>query len=683
MPHRNRLASESSPYLRQHAHNPVDWYPWGPEALQRAKAEDKPIFLSIGYSACHWCHVMEDESFANPEIAALMNAQFINIKVDREERPDLDDLYIAAVQAMGVAPGWPLSVWLAPDGKPFFGGTYFPPEDGMGRPGFKRVLTGLAEAWQQRRSEVLAGGDELAAHLQQALAPKLPPGEPGPDLVTTLPELSLRHYDDTFAGFAEPPHFAPKFPRAAEIAVLLRQAASARHGRALVMATATLDQMVQGGMFDQLAGGFHRYSTDRQWLVPHFEKMLYDNALLVPAYLDAYRLTGAETHAVAARRTLDWMSNAMQDPRGGFWSSMDADSEGVEGRFFVWSKAEFDAVTGADAAIAARHFGVTPEGNWEHTNVLAVAVPAATIAQERQVDESAIGEAIERARAALLAARAQRVAPATDDKILTAWNGMAIAACARGYRVLGEHRYLRAAQSAAAFALRELVVDGRCRRSWHSGQARHQGYLEDHALLADALLTLFEADADPRWLLAARTLLQTIATHFTDADGSLWFTANDHEALVARAKSVTETSTPSGAAVATMAFLRAGLLLGDQTLYDRGVAALRAYQQVLAQYPLSACSLVLALQFHLADPREVVIAGEPDDPRTQALLQRAAAAFPDHHVTALVHAGNRAALQAISPVFVGKEPVNGVPAAFVCRRGVCERPITDPARLLP
>jgi hypothetical protein len=679
----NRLSRENSPYLRQHAHNPVDWYPWGEEALQRSRREDKPIFLSIGYSACHWCHVMEHESFADDAIAAMMNEHFVCVKVDREERPDLDEIYMTAVQAMTGQGGWPMSVWLTPEGKPFYGGTYFPPDDRHGRPGFRRLCEHLAAAWKNRRAEVLRGSKELTEHLQKALATAAPPGEPGPATQALFREQSAERFDDVHGGFAQPPAWAPKFPHASELQALLRIAVAANDGKALSMFTVTLDRMAEGGMYDQLGGGFHRYSTDREWLVPHFEKMLYDNALLVPCYLEGYQATGNAEWARVVRETLHYLLREMRHTDGGFYSSQDADSEGVEGKFFVWQRREFDVLLGADAELAAQRWGVTEAGNWEHHNVLWLARSVADAAKATGREPAAAATALASARAKLLHARTRRVRPGTDDKILTAWNGMAIQAFAQAFLVLGDPEYLTAAQQAADFVQRELVQDGRCLRSWHSGKARHRGYLEDHAFLADALLSVFECDFDPRWLGAARAHLERIAAHFRDQDGGLFFTADDHEQLLARSKSVHEASTPSGQAIAARAFLRAGLLLGDEVLYALGTGVLRQSHDLLQKAPIACPSLVLALQFHLGDPREIVIAGEPSDPRTQALLAKVRGEFGPHRVVALVHAGNRAALAKLSPVFAGKEPVDGVPAAYVCRRGVCERPVTDPALLLP
>ena len=679
----NRLAKESSPYLRQHQNNPVDWYPWGPEALERAKKEDKPIFLSIGYAACHWCHVMAAESFSDPAVAAVMNENFVCIKVDREERPDIDEIYMAALHAMGQQGGWPLSAWLTPDGRPFYGGTYFPPEDAHGRPAFRRVLETLAKAWREKKNDVNAQADGLAEHLRAMLAPRLVASEPTPASLAEVLTQSKQRFDEVNAGFAYPPHWAPKFPPASELQALLRLPDE----KALDIAQRTLTAMRRGGIYDQLGGGFHRYSTDRLWLVPHFEKMLYDNALLVPCYLDAFARTGQEDYAVVARETLDYLLREMRHEKGGFYSSQDAQSEGVEGKFFVWSKAELDAVLGAElddlGELASAHFGVTAEGNWEHTNVLVLAKDAKELAAGN--DLAAVTTRLQQARGRLFAAREKRVHPGVDDKVLCAWNGLALTALAAGYRHLGDARYLDAARALGGFLLDEMVVDfvdGRCRRSWHGGTARHQGCLEDYAMLADGLVSLFEIDSDPRWLEQSRKLLQSVRAHFRAEDGGFYATADDHEQLLARSKSAVESSTPSGTAAVVHACLRAGLLLGDEQLYEMGVGGLRANHRLLLNSPSACSALVVAMQFHVADPQEVVIAGEPGDPRTAALLQAAWRAFPDHHVTALVHAGNRKTLVALSKVFDGKEPVNGAPAAYVCRRGVCAAPVTDPAKLL-
>jgi uncharacterized protein YyaL (SSP411 family) len=673
----NHLAGQTSPYLRQHQHNPVDWYPWGPEALARAVQEDKPIFLSIGYSACHWCHVMAHESFEDPAVAAVMNADFVCIKVDREERPDLDEVYMAALQAMGQQGGWPLSAWLLPDGRPFYAGTYFPPQDAHGRPGFRRVCEHLAKAWREQRQELVDGADRLSTHLQQVLAPELPPGEPTAALLASVLPEAERRFDASHGGFAPAPAFAPKFPSPRQLQVLLRLGGE----RATAMVRTTLDAMQRGGMCDQLGGGFHRYSTDRAWIVPHFEKMLYDNALLVPCYLEAAAQLGEPGYAATARATLDYLLREMQHPGGAFFASQDAQSEGVEGRFFVWSREQFTQLLGDDAELAASHFGVTAAGNWDSHNVLVRAADAAARAAATEQPLADVEVRLQRARSVLFAARDRRVHPGTDDKILCGWNGLALTAMASGYRHLGEARYLTAARATADFVLRELVVDGRCHRSWHSGKAPLPGFLDDQALLAEGLLALFEIDSDPRWLAAARDLLRVLRAQFGADDGNFWFTAADTPTMVARTKSAFESATPSGTAAAAGALLRAGLLLGDEALYEAGVATLRSQVQVLSEAPSGLPSLVLALQFHLADPREIVVVGAPDDARTQALLA-AARQLPAGRCTVLhLHDGNREALAELTPLVTGKTEVDGAPAAYVCRRGACEAPITDPKQL--
>ncbi len=666
----NRLSKESSPYLRQHQHNPVDWHPWGPEALALAKKLDKPIFLSIGYSACHWCHVMAAESFSDPEMAKLMNELFVCIKVDREERPDIDEIYMGALQAMGRQGGWPLSAWMTPDGQPFYGGTYFPLEDRGQMPGFRRVCTSLANAWKDQRDELLKGAEALSTHLKKALAPVLLAGEPTVALFEKVVSQSSERFDPEHGGFAYPPRRAPKFPHSTELQVLMRLPSEEAHN----MVSKTLDGMRRGGMHDQIGGGFHRYSTDRQWLVPHFEKMLYDNALLVSCYLEGSRLLREPKFAEVARTTLDYMLRELQAPLGGYWSSQDAQSEGVEGKFFVWGLDEVRKLLGDDTDLVAKTFGVTKAGNWEHNNVLWLADEVAASSDDEK-------QRLATAKAVLFTAREKRIKMGTDDKVLASWNGLTLTALVDGYRVLGDERYLQAAQRCAAFVMEHLVVDGRVQRSWQGGKARHQGYLEDHVAVAGGLLSLFEIDGKPKWLVAARALLQQTEKHFRAQDGAFFFTADDHEQLLARTKSVTEGATPSGNALAAMAFLRGGLLLGDENLYEIGVAALRACHQVINKSPVSASSMMLAVQFHLGSPKEIVIAGEPSDPRTRALLEAAWRRFPQAGVVALIHDGNREQLIKLSSVYSGKVPVDGVPSAYVCERGTCQAPVSDPATL--
>ncbi|MCC6784635.1 MAG: thioredoxin domain-containing protein [Planctomycetes bacterium] len=679
----NHLAHETSPYLLQHVRNPVDWYPWGKLALERSKTEDKPIFLSIGYAACHWCHVMEHESFEDQAVAKLMNERFVCIKVDREERPDLDEIYMAAVQGMTGHGGWPMSVWLTPDLKPFYAGTYFPPEDRHGLPGFPRVLEHVDRLWRERKDLVVDQAEKVAEYLKGQLRPKLVAGEPSEALFATFLEQSAAHFDPKHKGFGGGEAHAPKFPHASQTLLLLRRAARTGDPQARAMALETLDAMAAGGIHDQLAGGFHRYAVDRAWLVPHFEKMLYDNALLADCYLEAYALTGDRRHAEVATRTLDWLVREMQDPRGGFWSSTDADSEGHEGRYFVWTKAEIDALLGEDAEPFSRRYGVRDGGNWEGTNILHVAAPLETVAKDCGLTVSELEARLERGRATLLAARRQRVAPATDDKVLTAWNGMAIAALATGHAVLGEERWLTAARRAADFVLGELRDErGRLRRSWRAGRASLPGYLEDHAFVAEALLRLFAADADPRWLLASKALIERIDAHFADeTSGSYFFVADDHETLLTRTQSVQESSTPSGIAMTVLAQLELALALGDDAPRRRALRTLRAHHGLLEEFPVGCASLALAADLALGDPREVVIVAGEDDAGAAALLAVARAAVPRHHLIVHVRPDNAVALAAATAIVAGKTSLQGKATAWVCRLGVCEAPITAPEAL--
>ena len=643
----NHLQHETSPYLLQHAYNPVDWHPWGKAALARSKELDRPIFLSIGYAACHWCHVMEHESFADPEVAKLMNERFVCIKVDREERPDLDEVYMTAVQAMTGRGGWPMSVWLTPDLRPIYAGTYFPPTDRWGTPGFARVLEHVSKLWTERRGELQKVGTEVAELVARNLAPKLEAGEPQVAFTDAAVAASRARFDAEFGGWGT----EPKFPHVSELMLLLRHHARTQDATSLQIAEKTLTAMAEGGIYDQIGGGFHRYSTDRRWLVPHFEKMLYDNALLARVYVEAHALTKKPLYARVARETLDYLLREMQHHDGGFFATQDADSEGVEGKFFVWQQAEIEQVLGkAQAALACETYGITAGGNWEHQNVLTMARP-----ERRGTPE------IEALRARLLAARRQRIAPATDDKVLAAWNGMAIGAFAYAFQVLGDDRYLAAAQRAGQFVLERMrTKQGRLLRSWRNGEARLMGYLEDYAFVAEGLLVLFESDFSPRWLQGAQALLAIVEQRFRDPqDGSFFFTADDHEVLLARSKSVLESSQPSGVAMAALAFCKLGLLLGDPRLYDLGLQALRANHDWLEKHPSGCPSLLLAVEFHASDPREIVLVGA-----TGPALTKFRTEFPPHRV--VIQASQE--LAALTPLVRDKTK----PGVYVCRRGLCE-----------
>ena len=533
----NRLAHETSPYLLQHADNPVDWYPWGDEALQRAQAEDKPIFVSIGYSACHWCHVMAHESFEDPEVAAILREHFISIKVDREERPDLDHIYMTAVQAMTGGGGWPLSAFLTPDGVPFYGGTYYPPVPRHGLPSFRQVLFAVADAWRTRRADLLSSGQRLVEAIRQQAETAAPPEEAElePAVIDAAFRGIQRSYDEMYGGWGG----APKFPQPMTIEFLLRYHHTTTHPQALRMVTHTLEKMARGGMYDQVGGGFHRYSVDERWLTPHFEKMLYDNAQLARVYLHAWQVTGEPLFRAIAEETLDYVAREMTDPAGGFYSAQDADSEEEEGRFFLWTPQEITAVLGhADAPAFREAYGVTERGNFEGKNILTY------------VGDLAARARFAEARRRLLAARAERVHPGRDDKILVAWNGLMLAAFAEAARVLGRNDYLQIAGRNADFVLRELRDgQGRLVHTWRRGVAKGNAYLDDYTHLIEGLLELLAATHDARWYAAAHELADQMIARFAAPNG-FYDTSDDHEALIVRPRELQDNAIPSGNAMA-------------------------------------------------------------------------------------------------------------------------------------
>ena len=594
----NRLGREVSPYLLQHAGNPVDWYPWGAESLGRARAEQKPIFLSIGYSACHWCHVMAHESFESPEIARQLNEHFINIKADREERPDLDQIYMEAVQALTGQGGWPLSVFLTPDQKPFFGGTYWPARSRGGMPGFDEVLTAVSDAWQNRREQVLQQAEESVRFLQ---ADRLTGGKTTE--LTGLPleeaEAALsRSFDRRFGGFGP----APKFPRPTDLGVLLRRWRQLGDADLLEIVAVTLDRMAAGGIYDQLGGGFHRYSVDAQWLVPHFEKMLYDNALLAGCYLDAWQATGRADYARIVRETLDYLLRDMRDPRGGFFGAEDADSEGAEGTFYLWTPEQVQQVLGPERA---KTFGgvydVTEAGNFEGRSVLHLAKPLAAAAEDLGRDVNALEAELAEDRAALAAARRQRVRPGRDEKVLTSWNGLAIDVLGRAGALMDEPRYRAAAAAAADFLLCELRDgQGRLMHCWRAGRAKQGAFLDDHASLANALATLHETQPSDRWLAAAVRLADDVLDRFADTrNGGFFFTPIDHEPLVARKKDLWDSPVPSSTGLAVTALLRLAKL-ADRDDYRRAAEeTLRTCAAWMQEAPLAAGQLLLALDSSL------------------------------------------------------------------------------------
>ena len=583
----NRLARETSPYLLQHAHNPVDWFPWGPEALARAKAEDRPIFLSIGYSACHWCHVMERESFEDPAIAALMNERFVNIKVDREERPDLDNLYMAAVQAITGQGGWPMSVFLTPELEPFYGGTYYPPVDSRGMPGFPRVLLSVERAWKERRDEILTAAGEMAGQLRTSTA--LPPGrgDLGVALLDNATRALARAFEPVHGGFGS----SPKFPHPMDLRVLLRQHARTGDAHALHMVTHTLDKMARGGIYDHLGGAFARYSTDERWLAPHFEKMLYDNALLSTVYLEAFQATGDPEYARVARETMDYILGRMTSPEGPFYSTEDADSEGVEGKFYVWSLDEVRSILGPErAGEFASVYDVTVHGNWEHANILNLPIPIAQAAKKLGRDEADLRRDLDADRARLLEAREKRIPPGKDTKVLTSWNGLMLAPLAEGSLILDEPRYAEAASKAAGFLLDTMrAADGRLLHSYKDGQAKFNAYLDDYANLIDGLTRLFEVTGNPRWIEAALDLARVMVDEFHDPEaGGFFYVGKGHEALIVRQKDAYDNATPSANAMAATALARLAALTGRVDLGDLARATLQSVEIVMEKAPTAA-----------------------------------------------------------------------------------------------
>jgi uncharacterized protein YyaL (SSP411 family) len=643
----NRLADETSPYLLQHKDNPVDWNPWGEEALARAREEDRPILLSIGYSACHWCHVMERESFEDGATAAYMNEHFVCVKLDREERPDLDAIYMEACMAMSGHGGWPLNVFLTPEQVPFYAGTYFPPADRQGMPSWLRVLGAVADAWDNKRDEIRAGGERIARRLQGGalLTPSDDPIEAaGLDAAV---DVLRQSFDPNHGGFGG----APKFPPSSAIEFLLRR-------EEVGMTSATLRAMAAGGMYDQVGGGFARYSVDDRWLVPHFEKMLYDNALLARAYLHGWQVTGDELFRRVACETLDWALREMRGPEGGFLSALDADSEGVEGKFYVWSVDELRSVLGEDADAAIEYFGATPGGNFEGSNILT----------RGAAEPARLPEIRER----LYDARSKRVWPGIDDKRLTAWNALMISALADAGAVLERPDYLDAASACAAFVLSDLRgSDGRLLRTWKDGEAKLNGYLEDHAYLVEALISLYEATFDERWFVAARELADFTIEHFADEEnGGFFETADYHERLVARRKDLEDNPIPAGNSSFAYGLLRLALLTGEYAYEQRAVGVFRLLHKIAFQHPQSFAHLLQAMDFHFATVKEVALAG----PGIEALERVVRGRFRPH----LVLAGGDGSQV---PLLEGREPVDGRAAAYVCERFACRRPVTEPEEL--
>jgi uncharacterized protein YyaL (SSP411 family) len=666
----NRLLHETSPYLRQHAHNPVDWYPWGPEALERARRLDRPIFLSIGYSACHWCHVMEHESFEDPEIARILNDHFVSIKVDREERPDLDQIYMTAVQMMTGQGGWPMSMFLTPDLKPFYGGTYFPPEDHYGRPGFKRLLLALVDAWQNRRDEIAQSSAQITEQIQQTVRLEAGAGELGPQLLQNASHTLARAFDSTYGGFGS----APKFPHPMELRLLLRLWKRFGDEHALHMTRLTLDRMAAGGIYDHLGGGFHRYSTDERWLAPHFEKMLYDNALLTAAYLEAYQATGEPPYRRVVEETLQYLLREMTSPEGPFYSTQDADSEGEEGKFFVWSLEEVEQVLGKEKAdVFSYVYDVTERGNWEEKNILHRSKTDEQDAKLLRISEAELRQVLAEGKAKLFDVRSRRVWPGRDEKVLTSWNGLMIAAFAQAAQVLDRPAYAEAATRAADFILGKMrTTDGRLLRTYSAGStAKLNGYLEDYAFFLDALMSLYEATFAPRWIEAALDLARVLIDEFWDAgEGGFFYTGRSHETLIARTKDPHDSSVPSGNGMAVTALLRLAKLTGRRDLQEKAEATMRLFHGLMASSPLAAGQMLLALDFHLGPVQEIAVIGDPTAEETRRVLRAIRGPFRPHQVVAL----GSAQAEKVIPLLAGKTARGGV-TTYICRDFTCREPL--------
>jgi uncharacterized protein YyaL (SSP411 family) len=679
----NRLATETSPYLLQHAGNPVDWYPWGPEAIERAKREGQPIFLSIGYSACHWCHVMEHESFESDTIARLMNDNFVCVKVDREERPDLDQIYMNAVQLMTGRGGWPMSVFLTPDLKPFYGGTYWPPQSRMGMPGFDQVLTAVADAWRNRRQQAVDQAETLVEHMRGAAAPAVASATLSLEFIERAVRVLERSFDPVHGGFGA----APKFPHPMDLRLLLNAWRRRHDENVLRLVTHTLDKMAAGGMYDQLGGGFHRYSVDERWLVPHFEKMLYDNALLVPTYVDAFRATGKAEYAQVAREICDYVLREMTDAGGGFFSTQDADSEGVEGKFFVWTPDEVAGVLGQSAAETfCRYFDVTPEGNFEHgQSILNRPKTLAQFAALVGRDETELAAELASDRVKLLAVRDQRVHPGLDDKVLVAWNGLMIEALCEAADALDETRYLAAAQRCASFLLANMRRDdGRLLHTWRKGVARLDAYLDDYASLTAALVRLYQSDFDEHWIDAVVELSELMLRLFEDPDaGGFFYTASDHEELLTRQKDYFDNAVPSGNSLAALALLRLGKLTGRGDVSIAAERTLKAASGVMEQASRAAGQMLLALDFYLGPTPEIVILGDATVGDTKLALTSLRHGFAPNKVLACRKAQHDVyRSSAFDPLFAGKQLSGPEPGVWVCENFTCKAPVFGKEALL-
>ncbi len=669
--YRNRLADETSPYLLQHAHNPVEWFPWGEEAFRKAEEEDKPVLLSIGYSACHWCHVMAHESFEDERIAAIMNEHFVNIKVDMEERPDIDKIYMNFVQLTTGSGGWPLTAFLTHDQRPFFGGTYFPPVPRFNMPSFEQILISVSDAYRDKRDEILRSANDIVGEIRRiGLAESA--GQPiSTEILDHAFQSFVRTFDNTNGGFGG----APKFPAPMALEFLLRYHKRTGNEKALEMVKKTCDEMAHGGIFDQLGGGFHRYTVDAIWLVPHFEKMLYDNAQLTRVYLHLYQVTGDEFYREIAERTLEYIRREMLDESGGFYSSQDADSEGVEGKFFVWTVGEVEELLGPDEApVFCFYYDVADSGNFEGKNILNIKNTIAETAAAFGFSETETVSKLEKGRQKLFDEREKRIKPFRDEKVLAAWNGLMLSAFADAAAVLGSEEYLSAAKRNADFIIGHMQSEGRLLRSWKEGHAKIDAYLEDYANVADGLFELFRVSGEEKYLEESSRLASVMIEKFwDDKNGGFFFTADDHEELLLRSKDYNDNATPSGNSAATDVLLKLSRIFGNEEFARYATSGLRLVISQIHRYPGAFGRALSALEFELGDVKEIVITG----PRGNELEKYIGLQYLPLSVVYLVEGKTKAD----TPLLEGRAPVDGKPTAYVCENFTCRRPVTSVAEL--
>ena len=665
----NHLINETSPYLFQHAHNPVDWYPWGDEAFEKARAEDKPVLVSIGYSACHWCHVMEHESFEDEATAVVMNEHFVNIKVDMEERPDVDQIYMTFVQLTTGRGGWPMTVFLTPEKLPFFGGTYFPPEPRYNMPGFQQVLLSVSEAYRDKRDELLHSANEILGEMRRVGISETAPAGFSAEILDSAFQSFVRSFDAVNGGFGG----APKFPPAMSLEFLLRYFKRTGNRNALEMVQKTCEKMAGGGIYDQLGGGFHRYSVDAIWLAPHFEKMLYDNAQLIRVYLHMFQITKNDFYERIAMETLEYVKREMLDKSGGFYSTQDADSEDIEGKFFIWKPQEIEAILGEeDAQIFNFYYDVSEEGNFEESNILNInyAIPAG--ARELKISEGKLKEVLQRGREKLFSSREKRIKPFRDEKTLTAWNGLMLAAFAEASGILDNAEYLEIAKKSADFVIGNLQSEGHLLRTWKDGKAKLNAYIEDYANFADGLIELYQVSGAIKYLLEAKRLAELMISEFWDEEtGGFFFTPNDHEELIVRYKDYYDNATPSGNSVAADVFLKVAKLTGDEKYERFASTVLRLTAAQLSRHPQGFGRALSTLEFYLAPTKEVVIIGEKGNDLEREVM----GTYLPNKVLVLSDSPENDA--DLIPLLQGRKRINGKATAYVCENFVCQRPVTD------